>query len=142
MGGPTCQEKLFYRGRSSFGAFDLFYPRRLKKLFYEKGNCRIVIIRLSSLRSLKIIMSKNLKTEPVLRFQLGLPEDLAKVFLEDCKHEDRDMSQMARHILRLHYERVKREKELEEFTRLRQGKSEKIPTYSAEPPRVPEQKLA
>lgn len=51
--------------------------------------------------------AKRPPTPGAVRFTCILDAKLGRKFVQDCKREDRNMSSMARHLIRLHYRNSK-----------------------------------
>ena len=68
-----------------------------------------------------------------LKFAVILPQEVADVFLAECEDEDRDMSDMGRHIIKKYFREKRQRKDYEDFSRLRKEKSVQSASFSEEP---------
>lgn len=69
-------------------------------------------------------MDESANSNEMLAVSTKLPKELGKKFLDECERTDRDMSSMARNIIRLHFQRQEEQMELE---KLRLAQREKSP---------------
>lgn len=76
--------------------------------------------------------NKKLEEES-FRFTVVLPPEVAGLFMQDCNAEDRNHSEMARHIIKQHYRRMEDQRRI--IKGLPSGESGRIPHFEGGPRR-------